>query len=281
MEKYLVIVESPTKAKTIRKFLPKNYIVEASMGHVRDLPQSASDIPAKLKKEAWAKIGVNVDKKFEPLYVIPKGKSKIVTALRKHLKTCSMIYLATDEDREGESISWHLMELLKPKVPVKRMVFHEITKKAIEKALEDTRDLDEKLVKAQEARRIVDRLYGYTLSPLIWKKIAYGLSAGRVQSTGLRFIVERERERLKFVKSQYWDIKGELFSDSKDNTFEAKLLNVAGKRIASSKDFDSTTGKLVKKDVELLDEKKAKELEKKLKSGDWRKSLQQGPQFHL
>ena len=270
MEKYLVIVESPTKAKTIRKFLPKNYIVEASMGHVRDLPQSASDIPAKLKKEAWAKIGVNVDKKFEPLYVIPKGKSKIVTALRKHLKTCSMIYLATDEDREGESISWHLMELLKPKVPVKRMVFHEITKKAIEKALEDTRDLDEKLVKAQEARRIVDRLYGYTLSPLIWKKIAYGLSAGRVQSTGLRFIVERERERLKFVKSQYWDIKGELFSDSKDNTFEAKLLNVAGKRIASSKDFDSTTGKLVKKDVELLDEKKAKELEKKLKSGDWK-----------
>lgn len=270
MEKYLVIVESPTKAKTIRKFLPKNYIVEASMGHVRDLPQSATDIPAKLKKEPWAKIGVNVEKKFEPLYVIPKGKSKIVTALRKHLKTCSMIYLATDEDREGESISWHLMELLKPKVPVKRMVFHEITKKAINKALEDTRDLDEKLVKAQEARRIVDRLYGYTLSPLIWKKIAYGLSAGRVQSTGLRFIVERERERLKFVKSEYWDIKSDLFSDSKDNTFEAKLLSVGGKRIAQSKDFDSTTGKLVKKDVELLDEKKAKDLEKKLKSGEWK-----------
>lgn len=270
MEKFLVIVESPTKAKTIRKFLPKNYIVEASMGHVRDLPQSATDIPAKLKKEAWAKIGVNVDKKFEPLYIIPKGKSKIVTMLKKHLKDCSMIYLATDEDREGESISWHLIELLKPKVPVKRMVFHEITKKAILKALDDTRDLDEKLVKAQESRRIVDRLYGYTLSPLIWKKIAYGLSAGRVQSTGLRFIVERERERLKFVKSQYWDIKGELFSDSKDNTFEAKLLNVNGKRIASTKDFDSTTGKLIKKDVELLDEKKAKDLEAKLKKSDWK-----------
>lgn len=270
MEKYLVIVESPTKAKTIRKFLPKNYIVEASMGHVRDLPQSATDIPAKLKKEAWAKIGVNVDKKFEPLYVIPKGKSKIVTGLRKHLKECSMIYLATDEDREGESISWHLIELLKPKVPVKRMVFHEITKKAILKALEDTRDLDEKLVKAQESRRIVDRLYGYTLSPLIWKKIAYGLSAGRVQSTGLRFIVERERERLKFVRSQYWDIKGELYSDSKENTFETKLLKVGGKRIASSKDFDSTTGELVKKDVELLDEDKAKALEAKLKKSDWK-----------
>lgn len=270
MEKFLVIVESPTKAKTIRKFLPKNYIVEASMGHVRDLPQSATDIPAKLKKEAWAKIGVNVDKKFEPLYVIPKGKSKIVTMLKKHLKECSMVYLATDEDREGESISWHLIELLKPKVPVKRMVFHEITKKAILKALDDTRDLDEKLVKAQESRRIVDRLYGYTLSPLIWKKIAYGLSAGRVQSTGLRFIVERERERLKFVKSQYWDIKGELFSNSKDNTFEAKLLNVKGKRIASTKDFDSTTGNLIKKDVELLDEKKAKDLEAKLKKSDWK-----------
>ncbi len=268
MDKYLVIVESPTKAKTIRKFLPKNYIVEASMGHVRDLPQSASDIPAKLKKEDWAKLGVNVEKNFEPLYVIPKGKSKIVTGLRKHMKTCKEIYLATDEDREGESISWHLMELLKPKIPVKRMVFHEITKSAIQKALEDTRQLDEKLVKAQEARRVLDRLYGYTLSPLIWKKIAYGLSAGRVQSTGLRFIVERERERRKFVKSEYWDLKAALVADKKE--FEAKLTYVGGKRIASGKDFDPDTGKLVKKDIALIDEKKAKELQQKLKKDEWK-----------
>ena len=268
MDKYLVIVESPTKAKTIRKFLPKNYIVEASMGHVRDLPQSATDIPAKLKKEEWAKLGVNTEKNFEPLYVIPKGKSKIVTGLRKHMKECQAIYLATDEDREGESISWHLMELLKPKIPVKRMVFHEITKSAIQKALEDTRELDEKLVKAQEARRILDRLYGYTLSPRIWKKIAYGLSAGRVQSTGLRFIVERERERRKFVKSEYWDLKASLQADKKD--FEAKLTYVGGKRIASGKDFDPDTGKLIKKDVALVTEKQAKELQAKLESSDWK-----------
>ncbi len=268
MDKYLVIVESPTKAKTIRKFLPKNYIVEASMGHVRDLPQSATDIPAKLKKEEWAKLGVNVKKDFEPLYVIPKGKSKIVTGLRKHMKECKMIYLATDEDREGESISWHLIQLLKPKVPVKRMVFHEITKAAILKALEDTRDLDEKLVKAQEARRILDRLYGYTLSPLIWKKIAYGLSAGRVQSTGLRLIVDRERERRKFVKSEYWDLKANLSAEGKE--FEAKLTYVDGKRIATGKDFDPDTGKLTKKDAYLVDGKKATDLKKKIQAGQWK-----------
>jgi DNA topoisomerase-1 len=175
-DKFLVIVESPTKAKTIRKFLPKNYIVEASMGHVRDLPQSATQIPAKVKDQEWTKLGVNVKNDFEPLYVVPKGKSKIITELRKKLKTCKGLYLATDEDREGESISWHLIALLKPKVPVKRMVFHEITKRAITKALEDTREIDVQLVKAQETRRVLDRLYGYTLSPLIWKKIAYGLS---------------------------------------------------------------------------------------------------------
>lgn len=268
MDKYLVIVESPTKAKTIRKFLPKNYIVEASMGHVRDLPQSATDIPAKLKKEEWAKLGVNVKKGFEPLYVIPKGKSKIVTALRKHMKTCQGIYLATDEDREGESISWHLIQLLKPKIPVKRMVFHEITKVAILKALHETRELDEKLVRAQEARRVLDRLYGYTLSPLIWKKIAYGLSAGRVQSIGLRIIVEKERERRKFVKSEYWDLKANLATGGKD--FEAKLTYVAGKRVASGKDFDPDTGKLTKKDLAHLDSKMATTLKKKIQEGDWK-----------
>ena len=269
MDKYLVIVESPTKAKTIRKFLPKNYIVEASMGHIRDLPQSASDIPKDLKKEDWAKLGVNVEKDFSPLYIIPKGKSKIVRELKKKMKECQAIYLATDEDREGESISWHLMELLKPKIPVKRMVFHEITKTAIQKALEDTREVDEKLVRAQEARRILDRLYGYTLSPLIWKKIAYGLSAGRVQSTGLRFIIERERERRRFVKSAYWDLKAEVVKE-KGSPFEAKLSSVGGQRIASGKDFDSETGELVKKDVKHIQEKEARELADKLKGKEWK-----------
>jgi DNA topoisomerase-1 len=179
---YLVIVESPTKAKTIRKFLPSTYEVDASMGHIRDLPQSATDIPEKLKKEEWTKIGVNVEQNFEPLY----------------------------EDREGEAISWHLLEVLKPKVPVKRMVFHEITKSAILHALEDTREVDMRLVQAQETRRILDRLVGYTLSPLIWKKIAYGLSAGRVQSAGLRLIVARERERIRFKSATYWDLEAEL-----------------------------------------------------------------------
>ena len=269
MEKYLVIVESPTKAKTIRKFLPKNYIVEASMGHIRDLPQSAADIPKDLKKEEWAKLGVNVDENFSPLYIVPKGKSKIVRELKKKMKECDAIYLATDEDREGESISWHLLELLKPKIPVKRMVFHEITKNAIQKALEDTREVDEKLVRAQEARRILDRLYGYTLSPLIWKKIAYGLSAGRVQSTGLRFIIERERERRRFVKSSYWDLKADV-EKSGTTPFEAKLYTVAGQRIASGKDFDSETGKLAKKDLKHIQEKEAKELADRLRGKEWK-----------
>lgn len=271
-KKYLVIVESPTKAKTIRKFLPSNYIVEASMGHIRDLPQSASDIPAALKKEEWAKLGVNVDEDFDPLYIVPKDKKKIITDLKSKMKDCAMIYLATDEDREGESISWHLLELLKPKVPVKRMVFHEITKTAIQKALKDTREVDEKLVRAQETRRILDRLYGYTLSPLIWKKIAYGLSAGRVQSTGLKMIVERERERMRFKKSVYWDIKATVHPEKdKKATFETKLISVKGGRVAGGKDFDGLTGKLTdEKKVVLLDEKKSKDLAKSIEKADWK-----------
>ncbi len=266
----LVIVESPTKAKTIKKFLPKDFVVHASMGHIRDLPQSATDIPKELKKEAWAKLGVNVEKDFEPLYVVPKGKSKVVREIKKLIKDADTLYLATDEDREGESISWHLLELLKPKTPVKRMVFHEITKKAIENSLNEVREVDLKLVRAQETRRILDRLYGYTLSPLIWKKIAYGLSAGRVQSTGLKMIVERERERMIFVSAEYWSLKS--FLDAKGKEFEARLTHVSGKRVAIGKDFEQTTGKLLaskKDDVYLIEKKQAEEIQEKLKSGEY------------
>ena len=192
----LVIVESPTKAKTIRKFLGNGYIVESCMGHVRDLPQSAKDIPEKVKKEKWAQLGVNVDEHFAPLYCIPKDKFKVIKNLREKLAEADELFLATDEDREGESISWHLLEVLKPKVPTKRMVFHEITKEAIHKALSETREIDYNLVRAQEARRVLDRLVGYTISPLLWKKVAYGLSAGRVQSVAVRIVVECEKEHL-------------------------------------------------------------------------------------
>jgi len=243
-------------------------MVEASMGHVRDLPQSATDIPPKLKKEEWAKIGVNVDENFEPLYVVPKGKAKIITHLRKQLKLADELILATDEDREGESISWHLIQLLKPKVPTKRMVFHEITKSAIQEALNDTREIDQRLVQAQETRRVLDRLVGYTLSPLIWKKIAYGLSAGRVQSAGMRIIIDRERERKVFVKAEYWDLRAKLEKDGKE--FEGRLTSLAGKRIATGKDFDEKTGKPKNPaDIVVLKEKEADDLVKKVKNGDW------------
>jgi len=260
----LVIVESPTKAKTIRKFLPKSYIVEASMGHIRDLPQSATDIPEKFKKEEWAKVGVNVEQDFEPLYVVPKGKSKVISDLKKKMGNADLLYLATDEDREGESISWHLLEVLKPKIPVKRMVFHEITKSAIERALTETREVDMRLVRAQETRRILDRLVGYTVSPLIWKKIAYGLSAGRVQSAGLRLIVARERERIRFKSATYWDLEAELEKQGKNGgKFTAKAIALNGKRIAGTKDFDESTGKLIEKkegEILLLDGKEASRL---------------------
>jgi DNA topoisomerase-1 len=265
----LVIVESPTKAKTIRKFLPKHFIVEASMGHVRDLPQSAADIPQKLKKEEWAKVGVHVERDFEPLYIVPKGKSKVVQGLKEKLKDAEELFFATDEDREGESISWHLLELLKPKVPYRRMVFHEITKSAIQEALQHTREIDMNLVRAQETRRILDRLVGYTLSPLLWKKIAYGLSAGRVQSVGLRLIVRRERERLAFVSASYWDLLATL--GAKSENFEAKLVSMADKRIAGGKDFDENTGKIREgKDVTVLGEDEAKKLAQRLKAETWK-----------
>jgi DNA topoisomerase-1 len=264
----LVIVESPTKAKTIRKFLGKDYVVESCMGHVRDLPKSAKDIPEKVKKEKWAQLGVNVDKDFEPLYCVPKDKTKVVKNLKDKLEDATELYLATDEDREGESISWHLMEVLKPKVTTKRMVFHEITKEAIQKSLKDTREIDYNLVKAQEARRVLDRLVGYTISPLLWKKVSYGLSAGRVQSVAVRLIVEREHERIRFKTSSYWGILAHLQKDGVD--FEARLQNVKSQRVATGKDFDGTTGKLVAgKDVLVLDETKAKDLTGAIKSGSW------------
>jgi DNA topoisomerase-1 len=264
----LVIVESPTKAKTIRKFLGKDYVVESCMGHIRDLPQSSKDIPEKVKKEKWAQLGVNVDKHFEPLYCIPKDKIKVVKNLRDKMEGATEVYLATDEDREGESISWHLMEVLKPKVSTKRMVFHEITKEAILKSLSDTREIDFNLVKAQEARRVLDRLVGYTISPLIWKKVAYGLSAGRVQSVAVRLIVEREHERIRFKTSSYWGVLAELQKDGLE--FEARLQSLRSQRIATGKDFDGTTGKLMSgKDVLVLDEAKAKTLVHTIQAGTW------------
>jgi len=262
-KKKLVVVESPTKAKTIRKFLGNDYVVESCMGHIRDLPQSAKDIPEKVKKEKWAQLGVNVDKNFEPLYCIPKDKEKVVRNLRDKLSDVDEVYLATDEDREGESISWHLVEVLKPKVPMKRMVFHEITKEAIQKALKQTREIDFNLVRAQEARRVLDRLVGYTISPLLWKKVAYGLSAGRVQSVAVRLIVEREHERIKFKKSSYWGLSAYLNKDQVE--FESRLQSYKNQRIATGKDFDSTTGKLTTgKDVLVLDEKTSNALSNQL-----------------
>ncbi len=270
--KKLVIVESPTKARTIRRFLGSGYQVEASIGHVRDLPQRAADIPAKLKQEEWARLGIDVENSFAPLYITPKDKAKIVRDLKAKLKDADELLLATDEDREGESISWHLVELLKPKVPVRRMVFHEITRSAIEHALEHGRDIDMNLVNAQETRRILDRLYGYTLSPLIWKKIAYGLSAGRVQSPGLRLIVERERERIAFRKSIYWDLRAQLRrpEDGKKERFEARLESVGGVRVAGGKDFDAVDGTVIAdRDVIVLTEEDASELQGAITSGSW------------
>ncbi|MGM0587479.1 MAG: type I DNA topoisomerase [Bacteroidota bacterium] len=269
--KSLVIVESPTKAKTIRKFLSNEYEVDSSMGHIRDLPASAKEIPAKFKKESWSNLGVNVDEGFEPLYVIPSGKKKVVKRLKKLLKESDELILATDEDREGEAISWHLIEVLNTDKPVKRMVFHEITDSAIKDALENFRDIDMNLVNAQETRRIIDRLAGYTISPVLWKKIAPGLSAGRVQSVAVEFLVERERERMKFKSARYWDLKAKVSKpDGNKTQFPADLTHLNGKRLASGKDFDENTGKLKKPDnVVLLLDEDARKLRDQLDKADW------------
>ena len=241
MPKSLVIVESPTKARTIAAFLGADVAVESSMGHIRDLPRSAAEIPAKAKSEDWARLGVDVDNGFEPLYVVPKERKDRVKKLKAMLAGVDELYLATDEDREGESIAWHLTEVLKPKIPVHRMVFHEITKLAIEEAFANPRDLDQRLVQAQEARRILDRLYGYEVSPVLWRKIQQGLSAGRVQSVAVRIVVERERERMAFVPAGYWSVEGVFAPTAElDRTFDATLLQVDEARVATGKDFDSS-----------------------------------------
>lgn len=269
-EKALVIVESPTKARTISNYLPKGFIVEASIGHIRDLPTSASEIPKDVKGESWSRLGINVDHEFEPIYVVPTEKKKQVKKLRDLLKEVEVVYLATDEDREGESISWHLIEVLAPNVPQKRLVFHEITKKAIQEALENPRELDRRMVKAQETRRILDRLYGYEISPILWRKVAPRLSAGRVQSVTVRLIVERERERRRFVRSTYWDLTADFKAD-KGPAFSTVLSTLDGKRIARGKDFDSTTGALKGgSDIALIDEAAATQLVEDLKKSDWK-----------
>jgi DNA topoisomerase-1 len=251
----LVIVESPAKAKTIQGYLGPNYDVEASVGHIRDLPRRASEIPAKYKGEAWSRLGVDVDHGYQALYVVDADKRTKVAELKKLLADADELFLATDEDREGEAIAWHLLEVLRPTVPVKRMVFHEITKDAIQRAVEDTRDLDQSLVDAQETRRILDRLYGYEVSPVLWKKVMTGLSAGRVQSVATRLVVDRERERIAFRSASYWDIEG-LFDPG---SFSAKLVAVDGKRVATGKDF-SDRGVLTRADAAHLSEESASSL---------------------
>jgi DNA topoisomerase I len=268
--KSLVIVESPTKAKTIRKFLSKDFLVDSSYGHIRDLPASAKEIPAKYKKEKWANLGINTEVDFEPLYVISSEKKKVVKKLKDLLSDVDELILATDEDREGEGIAWHILEVLKPKVPVKRMVFHEITKEAINEALSNFRDINMDLVDAQETRRVIDRLAGYTISPLLWKKIAPGLSAGRVQSVAVELIVQRERERLRFRSGSYWDLRASLSKNGQNATFSADLVQLDGKRLATGKDFDESTGKLSKpQSVVLLNEQQAKMAQKVLESSSW------------
>ena len=269
--KTLVIVESQTKAKKIQKYLGDNYFVEASVGHIRDLPGRAADIPAKYKKETWAKLGVNPEDGFQPIYVVSPDKKKKVTDLKDKLKRSDKLLLATDPDREGEAIAWHLLEVLKPKVPVERMVFNEITESAIREAAENTRELDMDLVDAQETRRILDRLYGYEVSPVLWKKVMPRLSAGRVQSVATRVIVERERERMAFVSAEYWDVTATLNAGSggaaNPDEFDAKLSTINGTKIAQGRDFNDRGG--VKNDaVVVVDKQRAEVLAEGLTGQD-------------
>src|SRR4029077_13744302 len=253
--KRLVIVESPAKARTIAGYLGPDFVVESSVGHIRDLPDSAAEIPEKYKGEPWARLGVDVEHDFEPLYVVDPDKKKTVAQLKKQLADADELLLATDEDREGEAIAWHLLQVLNPKVPTRRMVFHEITRDAIERALEETREVDDNLVDAQESRRILDRLYAYEVSPVLWKKIMRGLSAGRVQSVATRLVVERERERMAFRAAEWWDLLGTFDPQVAEGdevrpgggglpaaapsreSFDARLVLVDGQRVSTGRDF--------------------------------------------
>lgn len=271
----LVIVESPTKARKIAPYLGRNYTVEASVGHIRDLPRGAADVPAKYKGQSWARLGVDVDNDFEPIYVVSPDKKAKVAELKSLLADADELYLATDPDREGEAIAWHLLETLKPKVPVRRMVFHEITEPAIRAAAADTRELDPDLVDAQETRRILDRLYGYEVSPVLWKKVMPKLSAGRVQSVATRVIVQRERERMAFRSAEYWDIaakldagSGEQTDGANPRTFGARLVNVDGARVAGGRDFGSDGRLKSANGVVVLDEARARRLAEALDGVD-------------
>jgi DNA topoisomerase-1 len=270
----LVIVESPTKARKIQSYLGDDYEVEASVGHIRDLPQP-KDLPAEMKKGPYGKFSVDVDNGFDPYYVVHADKKKKVSELKKALKDADELFLATDEDREGEAIAWHLIQELKPKVPVKRMVFHEITRDAILRALENTRELDQDLVDAQETRRILDRLYGYEVSPVLWRKVRQGLSAGRVQSVATRLVVERERERMAFVSADYWDVAG-TFAVTDDGgaasgqpSFRARLTQLAGDKVASGRDFDDRGRLKVRTGVVQLNEATANAVVAGLETADF------------
>src|SRR4051794_28351776 len=285
MPKHLVIVESPAKARTISGYLGPDFVVESSVGHIRDLPDSAAEIPEKYKGESWARLGVDVEHGFEPLYVVDPDKKKTVAQLKKQLANADELLLATDEDREGEAIAWHLLEVLKPKVPVRRMVFHEITRDAIEQALEETRDVDERLVDAQESRRILDRLYGYEVSPVLWKKVMRGLSAGRVQSVATRLVVQRERERMAFRAAAWWDMVatfdppvaegdevrpgggGLADAASSRQPFEARLVSLDGRRVSTGRDF-GPDGKL-RGEARTLDEEAARGLADRLQGSSF------------
>ena len=264
MGKPLVIVESPAKARTISRYLGDRYEVQACVGHVRDLPESAAQIPASAKDKPWARLGVNVDENFQPLYVLTTRGRESVKNLKAALKDAPALYLATDEDREGEAIAWHLVEALKPKVPIHRLVFHEITEKAILKALSSPRELDLDLVRAQETRRIIDRLYGYDVSPVLWRKVKPKLSAGRVQSVAVRLVVERERKRMAFVSAEWWGLSARFSTSLGD--YEGQLQSVGGKKTAVGRDFDPNTGELkANSKVEILDQARARGLEASLK----------------
>nr|WP_240037442.1 type I DNA topoisomerase [Glycomyces paridis] len=265
--KRLVIVESPAKAKTIASYLGPGYIVDSSLGHIRDLPRSAKEIPAKYKDKAWSRLGVDVDNDFAPLYIVNPDRSAHVKKLKGYLAEVDELFLATDEDREGEAIAWHLLETLKPKIPVKRMVFHEITPAAIAEAAANPRELNQDLVDAQEGRRILDRLYGYEVSPVLWKKVMPRLSAGRVQSVATRLVVERERARMAFRTADYWDVTANLATDE-DQRFKATLIALDGDRVATGKDFDAATGR-VKGNVVHLDEAGARGLARRLDGRDF------------